>query len=259
VTADCRQVRDVLDSYISGELLVETNHAVLAHLARCAACARELERRQRLTALLREAYEDVPEVGALRSRIGAAIARDRPRWWAGVARRWSIAALLVVAVAASTWYVLRGVRVDAAALPDSIGDHIECGLTTPAAATFDPARVARRLPPRFAGLVAALRGHTGSLELVDAHACPYRDRRYAHLVFRENGRMVSVFVDDHPRGALPAATLEAGDFRSTAAATAHHQIFVVCDRASSAGGRVERDLLQPSLDLVRGLERATLP
>jgi predicted anti-sigma-YlaC factor YlaD len=50
---DCRAFKELLDSFLSDELKVETNHAILWHAERCATCRAEMEARQRLRVLLR--------------------------------------------------------------------------------------------------------------------------------------------------------------------------------------------------------------
>ena len=50
---DCRAFKDLLDSFLSDELMVETNHAILWHAERCATCRAEMEARQRLRVILR--------------------------------------------------------------------------------------------------------------------------------------------------------------------------------------------------------------
>jgi putative zinc finger protein len=260
VTHDCRQVRDLLDSYIGGELQVETNHAVLEHLSRCRACSGELERRQTLIALLRQEQHRIePDVGALRRRIDAAIDREQ-RWWTRLVGRWPVAAATLVAIGALSWYVFRGQAVDAAAYRDSIANHVECALTRPATMTYDAERVARRLPPEYAVLAERFREWPGADRLIDAHACPYKERRYTHFVFRENGRTTSLFVDDHPQGALPRTALadEAG-FHVTAASTPHHQLFIVSDLTVSRAAPFLHDLLGQSVEMVEQLERAHQP
>ena len=255
MTHDCWQIRDVLDSYLSGELLVETNHAVLEHVARCGACAAELERRQTLVALLRHGQPATPDVVDLRRRIGAAIDREQ-HWWTRAARRWAVAATVLLAAAVMSWYLVGGVAVDAAAIPDSLGDHVECALTTPPNAIYDAVRVARRLPPQFAALAERFLAGTGSYRLVDAHACPYKGRRYAHFVFRGNGRTMSLFLDDHPHGALPeVASADEGNFHVDASATSHHQLFVVSDRGEPEAETLVRDVLAPSVAFVSDMER----
>ncbi|MCI0390846.1 MAG: hypothetical protein MOB07_19035 [Acidobacteria bacterium] len=50
---DCRAFKDLLDSFQSDELMVETNHAILWHAEQCATCRAEMEARQRLRIILR--------------------------------------------------------------------------------------------------------------------------------------------------------------------------------------------------------------
>ncbi|MBA3805031.1 MAG: hypothetical protein H0X14_04885 [Acidobacteria bacterium] len=58
----CRDFREVADSYLSDELLVETNHHVLAHLESCADCRRELAARRHLRQTLRRSFESASEL-----------------------------------------------------------------------------------------------------------------------------------------------------------------------------------------------------
>src|SRR4030095_12606487 len=50
---DCQNFKELLDSYLCGELAVETNHAVLCHAERCCVCRGEMAARRRLRASLR--------------------------------------------------------------------------------------------------------------------------------------------------------------------------------------------------------------
>ena len=52
----CRDFRGVADSFLSDELLVETNLDVIAHLETCADCRRELAARRALRTILRTAF-----------------------------------------------------------------------------------------------------------------------------------------------------------------------------------------------------------
>lgn len=51
-----------MDSYLSDELLVETNHEVLRHLENCAACRSELAARRELLTQMRSAVKGAPEM-----------------------------------------------------------------------------------------------------------------------------------------------------------------------------------------------------
>lgn len=52
----CKDFHKIADSYLGDELLIETNHEVLAHLEACPACRRELAARRELRAQLRAAF-----------------------------------------------------------------------------------------------------------------------------------------------------------------------------------------------------------
>ena len=58
----CRDFREVADSYLSDELLVETNHDVITHLEACADCRRELAARRELRTILRASFAKAEEL-----------------------------------------------------------------------------------------------------------------------------------------------------------------------------------------------------
>lgn len=58
----CRDFREVADSYLSDELLVETNHDVIAHLETCAECRRELAARRELRSALRTSFANAADL-----------------------------------------------------------------------------------------------------------------------------------------------------------------------------------------------------
>ncbi len=57
---NCKDFKEIADSYLSNELLVETNHEVLQHLENCANCRRELGARRKLRETLRSAFKNAP-------------------------------------------------------------------------------------------------------------------------------------------------------------------------------------------------------
>lgn len=57
---NCKDFKEIADSYLSNELLVETNHEVLQHLENCANCRRELGARRELREILRLAVKNSP-------------------------------------------------------------------------------------------------------------------------------------------------------------------------------------------------------
>lgn len=57
----CKDFREIADSYLSDELLVETNHEVFRHLENCGNCRRELGGRREVRTKLRSAIMSAPE------------------------------------------------------------------------------------------------------------------------------------------------------------------------------------------------------
>src|SRR5262249_35121611 len=57
---DCHEFRKLADSYLSNELIVETNHEVISHLEQCSNCRRELSARREVRSKLRNAFINSP-------------------------------------------------------------------------------------------------------------------------------------------------------------------------------------------------------
>ena len=252
MNGDCRQVRELMDSYISGELTVESNHDVLRHVERCEACRSELARRERMSALLIESFGSAPDATAFGARLRQSLDREQHRW-GGFARYASIAAALLLIAVAGAWLSR---PVDAAAFDDSVDDHIACAMGYPAAVTYDARRAEDALEPAYQRILRAVSHKPGGYELIDAHMCPYQGRNYAHLVYRGGGKMLSVFAEPAMRGRLPLMHQSARKgFVTTGAATAGHQVFVVFDSEAHPPSTIVNDLLQSTVAFVRTLER----
>ena len=259
---DCQHVREVMDSYLSEELSVETNHGVLRHVAECRDCAAELRRRRQLRALLPEALDVAVDADRVTARITHAMDREL-RSWVRVARLGAVAAMLVAAVAVAYW---AGWRVDAAAYDDSAADHIACALTYPDGTSYDKLRAAQNLVSPFEQIADAVGLSHGPYHVIDAHMCPYNGRNYAHLVIRGEGQTLSLFAERAERGALPDAptTVLAGDtldvhstmrlgYRISAVATREHQLFLVSERPIDPPD-LAQGILRSAVRFIRGLE-----
>jgi len=263
VNRDCQHVREVMDSYLSEELSVETNHGVLRHVAECRDCAAELKRRQRLRTLLSETLDVAVDADRVRARITRAVDREQ-RSWVRVARLGVVAATLVIAVAVA---YLAGRRVDAAAYDDSAADHIACALAYPEGTAYDPNRAAQNLVPPFEQIADVVGLSHGVYHVIDAHMCPFKGRNYAHLVIRGEGQTLSLFAERAGRGALPATptTVLAGDtldvhatarlgYRISAVAMRDYRVFLVSERPTNPPD-LAQDILRSAVRFVHGLEK----
>jgi hypothetical protein len=252
-----------MDSYLAEELLVETNHEVLRHLDTCQECAMELQRRQRLRALLSQALEVQVDDRRAVARISQALDREQHSW-KRAAPLATAAAALIAAVAFAFW-ISR--PVDVAAYDDSAEDHVVCALSYPMSHTYDAERAAQNLTPPFTPIVNAIGVWHGPYEVIDAHMCPFKGRHYAHVVFRGGGQTLSLFAERAERGSLPAAsaTTLTGDtidvhetvrsgYRIAAVATRDYQLFLVSERPTEPP-TIEHDILRSAVRFVRGFEK----
>jgi hypothetical protein len=261
VNPDCGRVREVMDSYLSEELLVETNHEVLRHLDTCDACAAELQRRRRLRSLLTQALEVEVDDRRAVERISRALDRQQRSWKRVLPL--ATAATLVAAVALAFWFVR---PVDVSAYDDSAEDHVVCALSFPASYHYDPARAAKNLEPPFTPIVEAIGVSHGAYDVIDAHMCAFKGRNYAHVVFRGGGQTLSLFAERAERGSLPAAAVTTlpGDtvdvhgttrqgYRIAAVSTRDYQLFLVSERPIEPP-EIEHDILRSAVRFIRGLE-----
>jgi hypothetical protein len=252
-----------MDSYLSEELSVETNHGVLRHVAECLDCATELKHRQRLRALLSESLDVAVDADRVTTRVMHALDRER-RWFQRVSRIGAIAATLVAAAAVAYW---AGSRVDAAAYDDAAEDHVACALIYPDGTVYDPKRAAENLVPPFQHIADAVGLTHGAYHVIDAHMCPYKGRNYAHVVIRGDRQTLSLFAERNERGALPdtptteltgdtldARTTTRLGYRITAVATRDHRVFLVSERPIDPPD-LAQSILRSAVRFIRGLEK----
>ncbi len=247
----CADRGTTLDTYLDGELSGDALRDVSGHLEQCEGCRTELEARRALQLTLRGAFLRSPSLGPgeaflarARATVRAEEERSRPQW-AGVGNWLGVAAAFLL-VAGLAWMVDRLPKMPSlpaamAAISDhAAGDHRNCALhfalkETPI--SLDDA--ARLYEPAYRGLREAVATSTpvadGQLQLVEAHACVFRGRRFAHIVFRRGGRVVSLLVtptrQDGITGKLTdvSACLTSGDLRVACTAGGGYAVFVVSD------------------------------
>jgi anti-sigma factor RsiW len=218
----CRDVREIADSYLSGELLVETNHDVLRHLAGCPECRADLAARSALRESVRRAFENAnalsprPEfVVDLRTRLRNA-ALDTPSHRPRVSRGWwALAATLLLAVTFATLMVRHRPVTSRDLAQLAVGDHLNCALHFRLAEKPIPLQeAARRYDAGYRVLQAFppddLTTTSGTAHVLERHSCVYGGRRFAHIVLRYRGELVSLLVtrsDQSAPTALPKDAL----------------------------------------------------
>ena len=244
MSMSCREFRELIDSYLAEELLVETNHEMIRHLEGCAACRAELDDRRRLRARLKSAFtasadlEMRPDfVATLESQLRGA-ARPPASGWRRMSTWWALAAGVALVAAMAGGGGLRRAAVErlTRVQPDNLtqavwqlarlaaGDHRDCALHFRLAEQPIPLEeAARRYDPAYHALRTAVRSvHPDRgdvpVEIVEDHACVFEGRRFAHIVLRYRGQLVSVLVTARDDGSV---TSDAGGASAPAIASFH--------------------------------------
>jgi len=289
----CREFRDIADSYLGNELIVETNHEVISHLEHCSDCRCELAARRELRSQLREAFIKAPEnqmpaefaqrlnaqlhAYALGERIvtpacGRHSSVRRASWLA-------LAACLVLAAGfglvlirqrlleRSSQQVTQEVPGQQApnnaselnpGIPvsivktelarDAVGDHRDCAVHFRLAEKPIDLEVAgRKYDPVYVNLTKAVLSDQGEVplgaEFVEAHSCVFQGRRFAHIILRYHGRLVSFLVTEivdskaSKTNAAPLTNQQAqviacsqlDGYQVSCFQTARHAVFIVSD------------------------------
>src|SRR5215813_9254879 len=221
----CQEFREIADSYLGNELIVETNHAIISHLEHCAECRREVAARRKLRSRLQEAFLNAPEnqmcpefAERLNKQLHAQALNKRQTRFTGIGtprssmlgrKSWlALAACLLlamvfglVAVRQRSSSVSRRESTETELAKSAVGDHRNCaihfGLTEK---PIDLDAAGRKYDPVYINLTKAVLTEPGGApteaQFVEAHSCVLEGRRFAHLVFKYHGHVVSFLVTD---------------------------------------------------------------
>src|SRR5882757_6642886 len=305
----CREFRDIADSYLGNELIVETNHEVISHLEHCSECRCELAARRELRSQLREAFIKAPE-NQMSEEFGQRLSArlheqafgrsvtplSRRGWHPSVTLRrtsWlALAACLVLATGFGLILVRQRMlerpsqqgRQDLAGreptpsypaelnpgIPvsivktelarDAAGDHRDCAVHFRLAEKPIDLEVAgRKYDPVYINLTKAVLSEKGEVplgaEFVEAHSCVFQGRRFAHVILRYHGHLVSFLVTDtgdsgeKQRTAPPTlaqaqviACSQFDGYKVSCFQTARHAAFVVSDMSEGDNMALTRAL-----------------
>lgn len=251
---NCRDVREVVDSFLCDELLTETNHAILQHLDTCPACRAEIDARHTLRHRLRQAFDRAPELQPepeflhrLREDLRGAAAPDRrasmrSRPWLAIA-----ATLVLVAGLTAVALLRRSTTTSSETLAqDAIGDHQNCALKFRLVRTPIPIEeAAQRYDSAFRLLLTAppddVSTPGGTVRVLERHACAYGARRFGHVVLQYQGHVVSLLMTAHD-GSRSAEAIDAAphvighpvrDLSVVSVDGSRHAILLVSDLGSA--------------------------
>lgn len=264
---ECRDVRDMADSFVGEELLTETNHEILRHMDTCPACRADLAARRALRLALRQAFLKAPDLDStpeFRARLRITL-QDTART-VKVRRRvrlsgwWALAATVLLAVTVGLAYRGREwVMATGALARAAVGDHRNCALEfrliekpislEDAAQRYGAMyRVLEKLPP------VNVTTPGGVVHVLERHACVYEGRRFAHVVLDYRGGRVSLLVTENGvrmAGAVfDAARLALHETRIDSMAVvswraSHYSVFLVGDLAETDLAHLAQTIAAP--------------
>jgi anti-sigma factor RsiW len=199
---NCWSIDPLITPYVDGELPAADRQTVEQHMRGCTPCRARIATEQAVRDLVGASRPELTGACAppgLRARCTATSVSRVPGPFAGTWRAWlaplALATLLAIVVGGAFLYPLTGssTRVMAAELTV---DHVKCFLLNAAVGTHDTeAAVKGELAAGF-DWHAQLpeRPEQAGLELVGERTCLYGKGRIAHVMYRHQGRPVSVFM-----------------------------------------------------------------
>ncbi len=217
----CRDFREIVDSYLSDELLTETNHDVLRHLEMCADCRGEIQDRRILREKLTSAVKNAE---AFQMRDGfyqellvnlrqSSQTSASPKLLFGINRNsWmAVAACLVLTFGLGFWFLrqqaLNFIPTEIAVGSESakqfsleniaLGDHQNCAVKYNLAE--DPIDI-DLASPQYTDLrqtvLNPLENAPDKYEFIESHTCKFQGHDFTHIVFRHRGKMISILLTD---------------------------------------------------------------
>lgn len=277
-----------MDSYIGDELLVETNHDVLRHLEDCRACRDELAARRSLRENLRRIVKtsSVSQINpifanrvtlqlrdkALHPGLFERISGGRAEFGKGMTAA-ALACVILLAVGGILFTSRVAKDSEAAKLANAmriswlemtaqaVGDHDNCAVAFHLAeipVSLDQAAVSygpfnKDLDKTVSGALNAVKMgvNPDDIEFLEAHSCLYEGRRFAHIVFKQHGSVVSVLVTDTdlPAGddSIQTARFD-GPMNAAGFHLGHHAVFIVSELPETQNAEMARKII-PALRL----------
>jgi anti-sigma factor (TIGR02949 family) len=210
---DCRDVEPLMTPYVDGEATGGDRARVDEHLAACPPCRRRASDERAARQLVRAHAGTLAERAPLdlRGRCARAIRQTSAppplahlRLWRRVPLPAAAAVLLAVAGLVA-WMAASSTPVFAAELAL---DHLKCfSLFEPATPPASPEHLAADLNTAYGWRITVPAGSPDhQLRLLGARRCFSTDGRVAHILYRHNGRPLSLFlVPDSDRAAASVA------------------------------------------------------
>ena len=272
----CETVQRYLDSYVSDELLVETNHEVLQHLETCAACSEALLAKRKMRNALHRAVRNQPLPLGLETKVRAQLrgSKSDSRWSAWLTVSLAMATVVVVLVTGSWFYQQNSVGHKNVEKLLAIGlrDHIVCAVGrhySSSPPSMEKVAGNRNMGPQYSRLLPEVLSEWKEMTFVEGHRCNPGDRIYPHIIMKRDGMLVSLSLLEKQQGEsfpsgwlLSAATVDGvkifsahqGPYSVAGFETAKHLAFVMTSLDEKGNIDLARKILPATVNILQPME-----
>lgn len=269
---NCKDFRELIDSYLSDELLTETNHEVLSHLENCANCRTIIEARREVRQHLRSAVLNAPQyqIGKnfshnLRTQLQYEALKNekaKANAWFGLKSLIPIAIGLILVFTGGFFffnYSNEATEADRSSYQTdkfssnhlvnvAFGDHEHCAIKK---GTEEPVK-AVETPAKYADAEQIAMPNIKKI-LVDAqiktkHTCEYRNTKFTHLIMEKDNKLVSVMMTDKINGERlgeDIAVYSSQKYRLARFDVKDTAIFVISDFDEQTNFKAAQSIYQP--------------
>ncbi len=216
---NCRDFQEMIDSYLSDELLTETNHDVLRHMEDCTKCRRVIEARREVRSRLKNAVMNAPQyqigknfthnlrVQLKHEALKGQEAKSTSRFGFGFGSWAAVGASLLLTFTLG-FFFLGGVNEtnltgNSHIIPNlspthltniALGDHEYCAVGHN---RNEPVTLAET-PAKYENInsivMPSLKKVISQCELIESHTCKYKGTDFTHLVLKDDNNLLSVMI-----------------------------------------------------------------
>jgi hypothetical protein len=194
---NCREFREIADTYLSDELLVETNHEVFRHLENCPDCRAELSTRRDIRTRLRSAVknDDKSIINPIFANKLRANLREEatPKSWFDWRIFAPVLASLLIAISLSFVYIYNQKNDDNFAQSYlhkiallALNRHEDCGLNHLKEWQANADKISSEKTTFVKSLI------DNKTKILEAHDCEFEGKIYTHYILQNGEKIISV-------------------------------------------------------------------